>query len=116
MKKIVLLNKTKAAVISESIAVADSFLPRFLGLMGRKGLGEGEGIWIQPCSGVHTMWMRFTIDVVALDRQRKVCALWPRLKPWRISPVSTRIGSVVELAAGAIDALGISLGDQIETA
>jgi uncharacterized protein len=114
MKKIVLHNKTKAAVISESIAVADSFLPRFLGLMGRKGLGEGEGIWIQPCSGVHTMWMRFTIDVVALDRQRKVCALWPRLKPWRISPVSMKIGSVVELAAGAIDALGISVGDQIE--
>jgi uncharacterized membrane protein (UPF0127 family) len=87
MQKVVVTNTTKAAVIGE-ISVADSSLTRFLGLMGRKGLPAGEGLWIKPSSGVHTMWMRFTIDVVAL----------------------------VELAPGAIGQLGIEVGDQFEMA
>jgi uncharacterized membrane protein (UPF0127 family) len=115
MQKVVVTNTTKAAVIGE-ISVADSSLTRFLGLMGRKGLPAGEGLWIKPSSGVHTMWMRFTIDVVALDKHRKVCALWPQLKPWRISPVSFKVASVVELAPGAIGQLGIEVGDQFEMA
>jgi uncharacterized membrane protein (UPF0127 family) len=103
-------------VIGQKIAVADSFATRFLGLMGRKGLDPGHGMWIKPSSGVHTMWMRFTIDVVALDKHRRVCALWPQLKPWRISPVSMKVASVVELAPGSIQQLGIEVGDQLEIA
>jgi uncharacterized membrane protein (UPF0127 family) len=116
MQIVTLNNSTKAAVIGTNIAVADSFATRFLGLMGREGLDAGHGMWIKPSSGVHTMWMRFTIDVVALDRNRKVCALWPRLKPWRISPVSTKIASVVELPPGSIQKMGIEVGDQLEVA
>lgn len=115
MQTVILKNSTKATVIGE-IAVADSFFTRFLGLMGRQGLPPGHGLWIQPSSGVHTMWMRFTIDVIALDKHKRVCALWPQLKPWRISPVSLKIASVVELNAGAIAQLGIQVGDQFETA
>jgi uncharacterized membrane protein (UPF0127 family) len=116
MQTIVLSNSTKATQIGDKIEVADSSVTRFVGLMGRKGLGPGEGMWIKPSSGVHTMWMRFTIDVVALDKNRKVCALWPQLRPWRISPVSLKVASVVELAPGAIQQLGIEVGDQLDVA
>jgi uncharacterized membrane protein (UPF0127 family) len=116
MKKVALINSTKATVMAEDVAVADSFVTRFLGLMGRQGLAPNQGLWIKPSSGVHTMWMRFTIDVVALDKHRKVCALWPQLKPWRISPVGRKIASVVELPAGAIQQLGLEVGDQLEIA
>jgi uncharacterized membrane protein (UPF0127 family) len=116
MQTISLSNSTKAALIGDKIGVADSSVSRFIGLMGRKGLGPGEGLWIKPCAGVHTMWMRFTIDVVALDRNRRVCALWPQIKPWRMSPVSFKVASVVELAPGAIHQLGIEVGDQLEVA
>jgi hypothetical protein len=116
MQRITLKNVSKATVLGQEIAVADSFGSRFLGLMGRKGLQPGEGLWIRPSSGVHTMWMRFTIDVVALDRNRRVCALWPQLRPWRMSPVSMKVASVVELPPGTIAQQGIELGDQLEPA
>jgi uncharacterized protein len=61
-------------VIGTRIAVADTGLARLIGLLGRKKLEQGSGLWIQPSSGVHTFGMRFPIDVVALDRKLRVCA------------------------------------------
>jgi uncharacterized protein len=101
-------------VIGTRIAVANTCLARLIGLLGRKGLEPNSGLWIQPSSGVHTFGMRFPIDVVALDRKLCVCAVWPKLRPWRISGVSWRIHSVIELPAGSIERARIQRGDQLE--
>jgi uncharacterized membrane protein (UPF0127 family) len=58
--------------------------------------------------------MRFPIDVVALDRKLLVWAVWPKLRPWRVSGVNWRIHSVIELPTGSIDRARIQCGDQLE--
>jgi uncharacterized membrane protein (UPF0127 family) len=58
--------------------------------------------------------MLFPIDVVGLDRKLRVCAVWPKLRPWRISGVSWRIHSVIELPEDSIQRSNIQPGDQLE--
>lgn len=114
MEQVTFRNKTRAAVIGTRIAVADTFLRRLIGLLGQRRLDADAGLWILPSSGVHTFGMLFPIDVIALDRQHRVYAVWPRLRPWRMSGVSWKIHSVLELSAGSIQQGNIQPGDQLE--
>ncbi len=113
MKLLTIENKSRAVTIGTGIELANTFLTRLVGLLGRKGLDTGGGLLIDPSSGVHTFGMRFAIDVVALDRQHRVHAVWPRLTPWKTSGVSWKIHSVLELPAGTIERCGIEAGDQL---
>jgi hypothetical protein len=57
--------------------------------------------------------MKFTIDVVGLDRELRVIKLWKRLRPFRITSVSLKLRSVLELPSGAIDLSQTQVGDQL---
>lgn len=113
MDRVSITVREKATVIGDKIAVADSSASRFLGLMGKRALEPGSGMWITPSSGVHTFWMRMRIDIVALDKQNRVVALAHSVPPWRLSCVSPKTRSVLELPAGRIRECGISLGDAL---
>jgi uncharacterized protein len=82
------------------------------GLLGRPGLGPGEGMLIERTGSVHTFFMRFPIDVVFLDRQRTVVRVAANLRPWRVA-AARRARAVVELPAGAAGALGLAAGAQL---
>ena len=84
------------------------------GLLGRRGLDAGGGLWIKPSSGVHTVGMAFKIDVVGLDRDLKVIKLWRCLPPFRVTSVSMKLKSVIELPCGAIAQAQMKVGDQLE--
>ena len=105
-----LQNVSTARTIAERVDCATTQWTRLRGLLGRRCLLAGEGVWIRPSSGIHTLGMRFAIDAVGLDKDLRVIKLWPGLRPWRIPPPSLRLASVVELAAGEIAARGIRLG------
>ncbi len=114
MREITVINKTSGQQIGQRIAIADTFLSRLLGLMGKKQLDAGRGLLIRPSSGVHTFGMRFSIDVVALDKSLRVVRLWPNLRPFRLSGISFKIHSMLELPAGQIAQRQIGIGDQLE--
>jgi uncharacterized membrane protein (UPF0127 family) len=113
MRVVKVLNETSGAVVADHVEVADTSLTRFVGLLGRRGLKAGAGLWIKPCSGVHMLGMLFRIDVVGLDKDRRVIKLWERLAPFQITSVSMKMRSAVELPSGHIGASGIKLGDQL---
>lgn len=113
MRHVQVKNETRGTLVGDRIVVADKSLTRLFGLLPKKGLDAGEGLWITPSSGVHTFGMRFTIDVIGLDKNRRVIKLWPELAPWRVTSVSTKMSSVVELPAGVIRNSGVQVGDQI---
>ena len=100
--------------MGDRIELADTSLTRMFGLLGKSGLDAGTGLWIKPSSGVHTFFMRFRIDVVGLDRDLKVVKLWRCLAPFRVTSVSLKIQSVVELPCGAIKSSVTQVGDQLE--
>jgi hypothetical protein len=82
-------------------------------LLGCDGLEPGEGLWIAPCESVHTFFMRFSIDLVYLDRKGCVRKLRCAVGPWRLSACLTAY-SVLELPAGTIRATGTERGDRLE--
>ena len=114
MRAVTVRNTTRDSLIGDRVIVADTSMTRMFGLLGKRGLDTGEGLWIKPSSGVHTVFMRFTIDVIGLDKEMKVVKLWPDLVPYRLTSVSTRVRSVVELPAGQIAASGVQVGDKIQ--
>jgi uncharacterized protein len=107
-------NITRATTVGTQIAIADTFLTRLIGLAGRERLDAGCGLLIRPSSGIHTIGMRFPIDVVALNRKMVVLKLWQRMGPFRMTGISLRTHSVLELPPGQIEQCGMQVGDQLE--
>lgn len=94
------------------VTVADRGPVRRRGLLGRKSLGHGEGLWIVPCEAVHTFGMRFAIDLVFLDRRNVVRKVRSSVPPWRLSGCF-RARSVLELAAGTLKSTPVCPGDTL---
>jgi len=109
---ILVRNLTRNTVLADHADVADTRAKRRQGLLKHTGLAAGEGLWIAPCEGVHSFFMKFTIDVFYLDSKLKVRKLRPNMVPWRIS-VCLPADSVLELPAGAIAATRTERGDQL---
>jgi uncharacterized protein len=109
-------NRTRQLFLATNLAVADTHWSRLRGLLGasESDFRNGSGLWIRPCRGVHTLGMRFCIDVVYLDSASTVVHLEPDLRPWRFAPVRLRAASVLELPQNTIATTGTALGDRIE--
>ena len=107
-------NLDTGALVADNVAVADTRATRAVGLLSRSGLNPGEALWIVPSRGVHTWWMRFTIDVLALDESGVVVDRVPGLKPWRIRLPRRGTAGVLELPEGAIAATGTEIGHRIQ--
>ena len=99
--------------VARTLSVAETFLTRGRGLLGRNGLPRGEGLLIRPCRGVHTFFMKFPIDVLFLDGANRVVATVKNLKPHRITRIIGRAKSVIELPPGTLDASGTRAGNRI---
>jgi uncharacterized protein len=106
-------NLDTGSVVATTVAVADSRATRAVGLLNRSTFEAGEGLWIIPSRGVHTWWMRFPIDIVALDDRGVVIDHVTNLKPWRIRLPRRGTAGVLELPVGALSRSGTSLGHRI---
>jgi uncharacterized membrane protein (UPF0127 family) len=106
-------NLTRNTVLATCMEVADSAALRNKGLLGRERISPGEGLWIIPCSSVHTFWMRFPIDLVYLDRKKRIRKLSCDVRPWRLS-ACLWAHSVLELPPGTIRSTQTQNGDRLE--
>lgn len=93
-------NATRALMVSSAADRADTFSTRLFGLIPRAGLGEEEGLWLEPCAMIHMCFMRFPIDAVFLGEGGRVLRVIANLKPWRFSPWVPGARGVLELPAG----------------
>jgi uncharacterized membrane protein (UPF0127 family) len=106
-------NLTRQTTLATRLEIADSSAKRSKGLLGRKGLTHGEGLWIVPCESVHTFGMQFSIDLVYLDRKLKIRKIRGSVPPWRISACLSA-HSILELPAGTALASHSRVGDELE--
>lgn len=83
------------------------------GLLGQQSLEPGCGLWLNPCSSVHTVGMQFPIDVIGLNSRMQVVKLWPGLPAWRCTWPRPGISSVVELPLGDIARCSLFVGDEV---
>ena len=101
--------------LAENLEVPSTFIGRGVGLMFRRELPAGRGMWIVPCNGIHMMFMRFPIDAVFLDSKERVKKVYPKLPAWYgVVWLEWGAHSVLELPPGSTEGMGLNRGDQIE--
>lgn len=105
-------NLTNGAVLADHADAADTSEKRRTGLLKHTSLPQGEGLWIVPCEGIHTIGMKFPIDVVFLDKKKRVVKVRKEMGKWRMS-LCLWAHSVLELPSGTVDATGTEKGHQL---
>ena len=119
-----LVRERDSAVVVEDLEDAHSFTARFLGLMGRRRLAPGAGLWLEPCNSIHMAFMRFAIDVLFLSGGRsgkrlqdgdaaEVVAVKAGVRPWIGMAWCSKASSTLELPAGRAASCDVRVGDRL---
>lgn len=106
--KLVIENKTK---ISHVYWANNPWL-RLRGLLGRDKLTTDLGLLISPCNSVHTIGMKYSLDIIYLDKNDKVIKIRSNLAPWHFSACKGAY-KVLELLAGNCKSKNIKQGDEL---
>ena len=83
-------------------------------MLGRPEPEPGEGLLIVPSRGVHMYGMKYPLDVLLLDMERRVVALYPGLGPGRRTPMHRGARYALELPAGSLHGTGTEEGDVLD--
>ena len=92
---------------------AKSLLTRMIGLLGTNEPIAEKVLYIKSCSGIHTIGMKYPIDVVFLDKHGIVSRLYESLKPNRMTRIKIKDYGVLEFAPGTIKNFNIKKGEML---
>jgi uncharacterized membrane protein (UPF0127 family) len=112
MQALTLMNARTSCAVADDVEVALSRHARRKGLLGRNGLAPFSAMVLAPCAAVHTMFMRFAIDVVFVDGDGRALRVVPDLAPWRAA-MSPLAHAVIELPAGTLASREVAVGDPL---
>jgi uncharacterized membrane protein (UPF0127 family) len=105
-----LVERASGRVVVERLELADRFWSRLVGLQFRGGLPSGQALLLIPCGSVHTCWLRFPIDIAALDRQGRVLSVRRAVAPWRAVLLPRGAWAVLESSAHSLQ---LAEGDHV---
>ena len=108
----ILVNSRTQDAIASDVALAVTQAERRRGLLGRDGLDLSAALVLSPCWAIHTMFMRFPIDVIFIDRGGRAVRIVRELPPWRITGAASA-ESVIELPAGSLQFRDVRVGDTL---
>jgi hypothetical protein len=109
-----IVNSTRGTLLASRAEVADCFRKRLVGLLGRRALDPGSALWLFPSNAIHTIGMRFPIDVVMLSRNATVVKVWAGVRPYSVVWPNFQAQSVLELPADAIAKSSTVAGDLLK--
>ncbi|MFZ5595952.1 MAG: DUF192 domain-containing protein [Bacillota bacterium] len=107
-------NASRGVFLAHNTIVADSFFARFMGLMGRPNLPRGWCMVLNPCRSIHTMFMRFPLDIIFLDGENRVIFQVHEMPPFRFTSIIRKSKLVIELESGSLAFTGTTRGDIID--
>jgi len=112
-EEVFVYNKSKETFLSFRVKVADSFLGRMIGLLGKRSLAPDGGVWIVPANSIHTVGMLFSFDLIMIDRNFRVVHVKEMVNPFRIVLPKLKAESVLELPEHTIFRSRTAIGDQL---
>jgi uncharacterized membrane protein (UPF0127 family) len=97
------------------VRTAEAFSTRLRGVMGmKKWPGEYDGLYFPNCGSVHTFFTFLALDIVFVDKGRKIIKIFPSTKSWRVYWGPRGTCHCLELPAGSTKRLGLTKGVKIE--
>ena len=103
-------------LLASRATMASTLWTRMAGLLGRRALPDGEALVFERCRAVHTVGMRFPIDVVFVDRGWRVVAVRHAVGPGRVLGPVWGAWGVIEMASGSLARAGLKVGEQLTLA
>lgn len=105
--------KKTGECIANRVEIAQTFFTRLIGLTNRSKMIDGNGIYFPGCRSIHSFFMKFSIDILFLDKEMHITKIVSCLKPNRLafSPLQTR--HTLELTCGALERFQLKIGDSI---
>lgn len=105
---------SKERRLAATCHIRDKWFGKARGLLGWGGLAPGEAMLLTRCRSVHTIGMRFPIDVIYASKNLEIVGLRERVRAWRSPRGFAGCRHVIEAAAGAIGEWQLAVGDQLE--
>ncbi len=109
-----IINLTKNTLLADEAKMANTFFTRLVGLLNRNSLRKSEALILTPSNSIHSLFMRFTIDVIFLDKTGKIIKTLPSFKPFRLSPLYLHSNLVIELPENTLQLTQTQPGDIIK--
>lgn len=107
-----IINARTGQSVASGVEIATTRRARRRGLLGRDGLNAGCAFVLSPCWAVHTIGMRFAIDVVFVDAEGQIVKIVENLSGWKMA-ASMAAMTTIELWAGAVQAMDVHVGDRL---
>ncbi|WP_234400680.1 DUF192 domain-containing protein [Virgibacillus senegalensis] len=108
-----MIDAASKQVITEDVKKAYRFWPRFKGLMLTEGMPDHTALHLAPCRSVHTFFMKYSIDIIYLNKQNEIVGIEENLSPGKLGKRFSDAHSVVELPAGKVKDTAITLGQEV---
>lgn len=106
-------NLTKNNVIAHKILIAEGFILRATGMIGKK-FASFDAMVFYRCNSIHTIFMSMKIDVLFVDSENIICEIRERLLPWKPFVRCSKATTVIELPSGRVEEVGAEVGDVID--
>lgn len=104
--------RSDGGVLACNCCRGDGYWRRLSGLMFRSDWGDWDGLWLDRNNAIHMWFVRFAIDLVWLDAERRVVGLRPNLRPWRVA-WQRGAQSCLEFPLGVIERSGLQVGERL---
>jgi uncharacterized membrane protein (UPF0127 family) len=98
-----LIESQTGRTVVEKCELADTYWSRLVGWQLRQAPGAGRALLLVPCASVHTCLLRFSLDLVMLDKSGRVLSVRRGIRPWRAVFAPRRTHAVLEMAAPGAD-------------
>ena len=105
--------KSNETLLINNVNTAFELKQRLIGLLKHQDLATGEGLWIKPCTSIHSFFMRFTFDAIFLNQDNVIVRMYQDFKPFRISAFIPSATSVLEMPAGTLAKHNLNLGQTL---
>jgi len=105
--------KRNGIIIADRIESARSLISQLRGLTGRRKFERGSAMILPGCRQIHTFFRQFSIDVLFIDKSRRVIRMIEGMKPGKISEYVKDSADTIELPSKTISDCRIKIGDEL---
>ena len=109
-----LINQTRKTILAGDVFFAGSPFKRIKGLLGCKLFPDGQALVIKPCNCIHTLFMRFPIDVLFVGKDNQVVKALPQIRPFSFSKLYWKSRMVIELPCHKLKSTQTQDGDILQ--
>ena len=108
-----LIKKDTQQVIARSVYKASNLWEKTKGLLGQEDMPASQAFWLTSCASVHTFFMKFSIDVIFVDKNLKITSIAHSVPPFRIVSGTWKTSSTFELKANQLNSFNLKKGDEL---